>query len=181
MTAPASILAETDPSMRIVFGIIFAAIWIFSAIFKSASENAKKRQLRETLQRTRDAISSAGVPAPGRQPVQLAPEIQMRVPPVGKSRPPASRQVKSPRRAASSRQRAVAIPPELPRVASASLAERTAPFSGVLTSPATGAPAAKAPTAVDAKAMSGWLRPATLRQQFILTEIFQPPLALRDS
>ncbi len=32
---------------------------------------------------------------------------------------------------------------------------------------------------VTAKALSAWLRPPTLREQFILTEIFQPPIALR--
>jgi hypothetical protein len=34
--------------------------------------------------------------------------------------------------------------------------------------------------AINAKAINAWLRPTTLRQQFILTEIFQSPLALRD-
>lgn len=32
---------------------------------------------------------------------------------------------------------------------------------------------------VSAAAISRWLKPATLRQQFILTEIFQPPVTLR--
>jgi hypothetical protein len=32
---------------------------------------------------------------------------------------------------------------------------------------------------VAAPAIHKWLTPATLRQQFILTELFQPPLALR--
>ena len=31
-----------------------------------------------------------------------------------------------------------------------------------------------------ATTLRGWLRPATMRQQFILTEILQPPLALRE-
>jgi hypothetical protein len=34
---------------------------------------------------------------------------------------------------------------------------------------------------VDAKVLSRWLRPQTLRTQFIVTEIFQPPVALRES
>jgi hypothetical protein len=41
------------------------------------------------------------------------------------------------------------------------------------------APTPKAPAALDAAAFRRWLTPATLRQQFMLTEIFQPPLALR--
>ena len=39
---------------------------------------------------------------------------------------------------------------------------------------------AKRPPAVDAQAIRRWLTPATLRSQFILTEILQPPLALRE-
>jgi hypothetical protein len=37
----------------------------------------------------------------------------------------------------------------------------------------------KPSAALDAAAFRRWLTPATLRQQFLLTEIFQPPLALR--
>ena len=33
---------------------------------------------------------------------------------------------------------------------------------------------------ISAETLSSWLKPATLNQQFLLTEIFQPPLALRD-
>ena len=29
-------------------------------------------------------------------------------------------------------------------------------------------------------AIARWLKPATLRQQFVLTEVFQPPLGMRD-
>ena len=41
-------------------------------------------------------------------------------------------------------------------------------------------PTRAAKPAVDAQALASWLRPATLQKQFILTEILQPPLALRD-
>src|SRR5437773_2199936 len=50
----------------------------------------------------------------------------------------------------------------------------------------TAAPAVESPShrpsvaSVDASQIARWAKPATLRQQFILTEIFQPPLALRD-
>lgn len=39
--------------------------------------------------------------------------------------------------------------------------------------------AAKPPLRVSATTLHNWLTPATLNQQFILTEILQPPLALR--
>lgn len=54
-------------------------------------------------------------------------------------------------------------------------------------SPAIAAPAADqratdaAPRSANAPALRRWLRPATLRQQFILSEIFQPTVALRET
>lgn len=41
-------------------------------------------------------------------------------------------------------------------------------------------PAAREAAAADAAALSRWLTPKTLRSQFILTEILQPPLAFRE-
>jgi hypothetical protein len=46
---------------------------------------------------------------------------------------------------------------------------------------AASAPAARpASPQVDAAALARWLQPATLRHQFMLTEVLQPPLALRE-
>ncbi|HVT88484.1 MAG TPA: hypothetical protein VHD56_06500 [Tepidisphaeraceae bacterium] len=39
---------------------------------------------------------------------------------------------------------------------------------------------AKASPTATAKSLKSWLQPATLRQQFIITELFQPPLAMRE-
>jgi hypothetical protein len=51
-----------------------------------------------------------------------------------------------------------------------------------LSAPPPPPPMVKRPApAVDAAVIRRWLRPGTLRSQYILTEIFQPPLALRDS
>jgi hypothetical protein len=41
-------------------------------------------------------------------------------------------------------------------------------------------PPPRQPVSADAAAIARWLRPASLRQQFILTEVFQPPLAFRE-
>ena len=38
----------------------------------------------------------------------------------------------------------------------------------------------RARVSADAGALRGWLTPGTLRSQFILTEILQPPLAMRS-
>ena len=46
----------------------------------------------------------------------------------------------------------------------------------------TAAPSVKHPSvAVDAAALRRWLKPRVLRDQFILSEVFQPPIALRDT
>jgi hypothetical protein len=37
----------------------------------------------------------------------------------------------------------------------------------------------RTPATVDAAAIRRWLRPTTLHSQFVLSEIFQPPLSLR--
>jgi len=52
-----------------------------------------------------------------------------------------------------------------------------------IAAPATGQPSpSKQPTTprITANTISRWLRPQTLNQQFVLTEIFQPPVAFRD-
>jgi hypothetical protein len=41
-------------------------------------------------------------------------------------------------------------------------------------------PAQSRQLAASASLLSRWLNPRTLRAQFILTEIFQPPLAMRE-
>jgi hypothetical protein len=67
-------------------------------------------------------------------------------------------------------------PPALPaKPVTAQVAKAATP------APVTAPAAAKPVASVDAKLLSRWLRPQTLRTQFILTEIFQPPVALRES
>ncbi len=41
------------------------------------------------------------------------------------------------------------------------------------------APTAKRHTSADARTIAKWAKPATLRSQFILTEILKPPLSMR--
>ena len=60
-------------------------------------------------------------------------------------------------------------------VNTAPLVQRPAPAVPAIATPA--APAAPA----DARVIARWLNPSTLRRQFMLTEIFQPPVALRDN
>jgi hypothetical protein len=55
------------------------------------------------------------------------------------------------------------------------------PTKAVAAQPAAPPPPRPAVANVDAKVLARWLRPQTLRAQFILTEVFQPPVALRES
>jgi hypothetical protein len=73
-----------------------------------------------------------------------------------------------------------APPPPLPQAA-ASDSSVEAVQSTVLPTPAVAASQARETPTVDAKALAVWLRPQLLRKQFILTEILQPPVALRDA
>lgn len=60
-----------------------------------------------------------------------------------------------------------------------SLVRGAARPGGPAVAPLPASHAALAPT-VGARALNQWLRPPILRQQFILTEILLPPVALRD-
>jgi hypothetical protein len=62
---------------------------------------------------------------------------------------------------------ATSLPPMVPM-------QRTQAKAIVPTTPTHTAPA------LDAASLRRWLTPVTLRQQYLLTEILQPPLALRD-
>jgi hypothetical protein len=75
--------------------------------------------------------------------------------------------------------------PARPMVA-ASGPPRVQPNAPVATAPLEQRPAPAVPptatplSSVDARGIARWLNPSTLRRQFMLTEIFQPPVALRD-
>jgi hypothetical protein len=94
-----------------------------------------------------------------------------------------------PKRAATSKQRRAAQQQQQRRVAQPAAVPlppipvaqhpQSAPLSTA--APAFASPSARpATTQVDASAIARWAKPATLRQQFILTEVFQPPIALRE-
>ncbi len=69
------------------------------------------------------------------------------------------------------------MPPALPAVAAPQPAAKLVPPRPAVAA----APAKPAAVYVDAKVLTRWLVPQTLRSQFILTEVFQPPVSLRES
>ena len=196
--------AETDLP-KIIFGLIFFIIWALSAFvswMNKKQQEARRQRVREELERAaryggpqptpartppaprRPQRISEGIaqrypdvllppaPPPLPPPVPHVPQPQRRpVPPVAaKPKPPQRRPQRQPQ------PRRVGPAPVVPAVPLEEVAPAPAAYVNI-TQPA---PRAK-PQTVDAASVKRWLSPATLRHQFILTEILQPPLALRPN
>ncbi|MGH7178789.1 MAG: hypothetical protein ACREJC_15530 [Tepidisphaeraceae bacterium] len=148
------LLAENEGT-KFVFGLIVFVIWAISASI-SAMNKQREQQRRQNV---REQLLH-GVPTPAT--VVLTPGIAMRIP-----NPP--RKPKLAKRGAAPGPRPPVAPlePPVPHL------KRT------LTETPTTAEQARPTPSATAITVSRWLRPQTLRQQFILTEVFQPPLALR--
>lgn len=187
----------------IIFAAILIVIWTLSGI----ATWVNKMQEAERRRRVREEIAMSGMtqqqparqppplrrPQPAR-PVQISEGIAARYPQVlqlPKPAPPAYRRQqmpqtprivtppriqRAPKRPAKQVRRTPAIP----------VLEEDEPRRPLVVAPIAPATPQRAPAPApagqraSAPALSRWLNPATLRQQFILTEIFQPPLALRD-
>jgi hypothetical protein len=187
----------------ITFLVIIAVIWTLSGIATAANkrkEMERRRMLQMQLQR---ASSQQRAPAPPsqQQPRRISPGIASRFPDVLLPPVPAARR---PQRAAIQPKRvfAAALPKPKQRRAVPQQQQQRQPQRRTGKPPAvpapppnqpaaplrTPAPAVAAPSAkpqaaggqVDAAAIARWATPSRLRQQFILTEIFQPPIALRE-
>ena len=91
---------------------------------------------------------------------------KQQIPAVVRQKPQAFKQKKAKRK----------MPPALPAKVSAAPA-----VHATVAPPVAPKPPAKPTVYVDAQVLGRWLRPQTLRSQFILTEIFQPPVALRET
>jgi hypothetical protein len=176
------ILAKGDSEMRFIFIFVAAAVWIFVEIAKAVKRAGEQQTMRQRLQGTRADIQQnlrilaqqREMQASARPPVRLAPEIARRVPPATIP----GRLQKQQRRAQSTpanRMRAEQAAPTRQAIAVEPLQAATAGPSIIPARPAN-----KVPVQASASSLNDWLNPGTLRKQFILTEILQPPLALRD-
>jgi hypothetical protein len=135
----------------------------------SSNPNDLVRQIQARIEAARLQDPRAPLPArPGQvrpSQVRSGPRLaQIRTPGRGQSAP--FTQKRSKRK----------LPPALPAAVVA-----PAPTEAVVAQPVAPPPPRPALVNVDAKVLSRWLRPQTLRAQFILTEVFQPPVALRES
>lgn len=218
MSAAWYILAASNENdfTKVVFGVIFAAIWAISAAASAWSkkkQEERRRKVQEELERASRtapnwgeiASESPRVPprrTPGLEtpPAPLPPKAPPNVPPrepVRRSPPPPP--ARTPQQRLEKRKAKPPKPPKSPKpppvpVPATAQASGMPPSSDPLTkswshesssayATARQAPLAgarrKAPVGVDAKAIRSWLQPATLRRQFILTEVLQPPVAMR--
>jgi hypothetical protein len=190
------ILAAGDDGVgKVLFGLIFLVLWGVSAIMTQVSKQ-KEKQRRDRLRMELERQASAPpilppLPAPRRQ----SPII---VPPIPAPRPgsPTLRQPKVPHAVTAQRPQPQASPkrkifpklkiPRRPPPQPAQPARRM-PVEPLRPSTIVAAPVAVSaltpsprPTSATASTLRAWLRPNTLRQQFILTEVLQPPVGLRE-
>ena len=187
-----SILADSeDIPVKLIIFLIALVWWGISALAKtikggSAAQKERLRQVREAIERSQQTARQQGqqyAPAK-RPPVQLAPAVARRVPPPVRPkqrRAPARVPVPTGKRPATNYNamaqattRPAQAPPPLPAPpqAQTKFAPESPPPAPVSTH--------RRSVTVGAVAINKWLKPTTLRQQFILTELFQPPLALRE-
>jgi hypothetical protein len=174
--------------------VVIAIVWgigaIASAVKKANEEAARRRASQPTI--PRPVSSQRQTPTPiGRRPVVAQGSRRAPIPPrpaiaqqaqlwaqmTGRSTPPALPQ-----------RRVIPSPPPLrqpapppPRVATAPRMARPAAQPAAAVDQAAPRAHRTASAAVGAAVIRRWLRPGVLRRQFILTELLQPPLALREN
>jgi hypothetical protein len=197
------ILAQSDEGGIVKF--IIAAAFIVITILGQWASSVQKKKEQERRRRVRESIESTGTPAtqrpapippPSRQQATVQQGPLRRVPPPQPARPSPQQRPRPipqpPRRIAQPQRRAgpPPIPPRMqPQVVPLGQATYQAPARAstesrdVITTPArpSTSPARRPTTAASAFSLNAWLKPATLRNQFILTEVFQPPVALRET
>jgi hypothetical protein len=193
----------------VFFVIVMVVIWLLSAVANAASKQKdaqNRQQARDRIQPSRTATPRAYRPPP--PPLQSAQQPQRQLnagyavrhpemmsprssptPPRARVAVPQQRQQRQQRQQVRPQPRqirppratpAFMPPPPIPVLeADDALPARRAGAAPPQQSSPAGVKPQAAQTAT-APAISRWLKPSTLRQQFILTEIFQPPLAMRQ-
>jgi hypothetical protein len=175
----------------VLFAIVLIVIWTISGV-ASAMNKAKEQERRRLVrgQIEREAQGSPRAPRlPRAQVIPTEPPPQRATPQMieqflaGQGLPP-------PIRVAPRAQRGPApIPvPAGPRRGAKSKVKRpvataveVAVAPAPIAAPAPVRPVARPqPVTVNANTLASWLRPGTLRKQFILTEILSPPLSMRE-
>jgi hypothetical protein len=176
MSSSIHILASADGAEKLIGAVIFILIWIVSAAaqwVKKQKEQQSDQQRRAQLRNNMRITPSSLPPAP---PRPFPPARHM---PAARPAPPGRFAAPPPRAMPSARAKSPLIsatrpaPPTVPPAVPAPqpMTISVGPSAAHLKRPA--------PAAASAASIAHWLAPGTLRQQFILTEVLQPPLALR--
>ena len=194
------ILADTAENLgAIIFMIVVFVLWGFGALAsamnrqkKRQAEEARRREMFERMQRearARDLAAMARQRPPVAPPLPPPPPRPPMLPtapplPVQTTRPQSPPLPPLPPRQQPRGKRTRAVPSWQEPLPS----QTEVPTASVHASPdraegtAQQAVRSRRPTpAAGAAAVSKWLTADTIRSQFILTEILQPPLALRES
>jgi len=194
---------DSDPTITILVGAVAVAIWVIGAL-ASAAKKQKKRtggeKSWEDILRDlsgappRPPSAPAPPPVPRQQPTAAPPRRVEQRPRPAASRPmppsrPAPRPMPVPQAQPSVRRpkrhpapvQTPPPPPKAPVTATPPLLASPHPGDVMATEIGSGEARAKALLASPmAVAIAKWMTPAKLRHQYMLTEILQPPLALRE-
>jgi hypothetical protein len=186
MTPLAAILADTESNViRVLFVVVFLVIWAVSALMSMLAKK-KEQERRERVRREIELGRSMppmqqqmpGQRPPMRPPPQMPRQQQAPRPQQQAPRPaPARAQQQPPKK------RFPVKTPVTRRTPTPAVTQEYRPAeiaAQVERAPIITAPPVRRTIAPTAAALSAWLRPSTLRQQFILTEVLQPPLAMRE-
>lgn len=171
-------LAAADNLVEVLFGVVFFLIWVASAAMSTLSKQREK-QRRERVRMEIQTGRPMPLPSPPQQMPQQQPRPIQRTAAVRQApkRVSTSKTFAPPRPAAAKR-RPVPVEQAFKKAPPLQPPKPPVPLEAIAPRPA--AQPQKATSAANAQTLHSWLRPQTLRKQFILTELLQPPLALRD-
>lgn len=177
-----SILAAGGEVLGFVIFLIIAALSVLGQLQKKQEEQ-RQRRLREMIrqgtppgaERTERPLPPLFEPLDVPRPVAQLPQPPqpLRPRPTVRPLPPPPRRPQPVRsRPASVQTRQTPVPVPTPFAAATRVAGHQVPAGKAV--------AVHGPASARAAALKVWLRPDTLRHQFILTEILRPPVALRN-
>ncbi len=197
---PQILASGDDGVVKLIFVVIALAIGGISTLAKSLKQKQEMARRREAA--WQQALEKLPNQQPGQPPgpppmpprpiansTRTAPKPFagiVRPGQTGKKRPPQQRQRPAPRPTQFASRPITAPPPVSPVTAetpslSTSLSTQTASVISSSEIGSAGGQARKRSPSANANSLRAWMKPSTLRTQFIVTEIFQPPAALRGN
>jgi hypothetical protein len=187
------ILADTDIPVKFVIGAIALVIWGIGALAnwvnkqnKQQTDERQREQIRRAIEAQRASATAAAAHVQQQQQrARVTPRavVQRSRAPVHASHAPVHPALQSQRVPVRTAPRApTAVRPPVRAPAPPPLLLQEELPSVPLQQAAAMAQPASRPKALSAgaEAIAAWMKPATLRKQFILTEVLQPPVALRE-